>query len=315
MATGLGKATAQIEAEEKALNDANPALQEQREKLAEVERILGPVADGLGKTAGKVKELDEIQKTYNDSMKEFADGGSVYKTVLADLQSAQEDENSAAISAIDKRIKAIRDQKDISDEAKDAQIQGLEEQKAALQEFVATSEISLEQYNAGLQKQIDAAKEWSKNYVQIYREFGTQVATILASMGEEGRIIAAKMTADLEGEGKKTAELLPQLYGQAAVGAPTQLFTGLEPVSPQTRKQVQDVAKAVTDALSPLPGWTGDTARLITQYLATQLDPAIPKTGEQAEATAEALRSKLQHLPGWTRDTADALVQPARRRP
>jgi TP901 family phage tail tape measure protein len=308
VAEGFRKATSEVEAEEEALRAANPQLDEQRAKLAEVERILGPVADGLGKTAGKVKELDEIQKTYNDSMKEFADGGSVYKSVLSELQDAQQSENDAAIKGIDQRIAAIRSQKDLSEEAKDSQIAGLEEQKAALQDFTASAEISLSAYNEGLQKQIDAAKEWSANYVQIYREFGPQVATILASMGEEGRIIAAKMTEDITGEGKKTAELLPQLYGQAAIGATTQLFDGLTPSAPNTRKQVQDVSNAVTEVLSPLPGWTGDMARTLTNYLATQLDPAIPKTGQQARDTSEAFKASISLLPGWTRETADALV-------
>jgi TP901 family phage tail tape measure protein len=308
VAQGFAKATAEVEAEEAALRQANPQLDEQREKLKQVEAILGPVADGLGKNTKALGELDEIQKSYNDSMKEFADGASVYKSVLSELQDAQKTENEAALDAIDRRIKAIRDQKDLSEEAKDSQIAGLEEQKSALQDFTASAEVSLSAYNDGLQKQIDAAKEWSANYVAIYREFGPQVATILASMGEEGRIIAAKMTEDITGEGKKTAELLPQLYGQAAVGATQNLFAGLAPSPAQTRQQAEAVATAIKDHLAPLPGWTGEQATALTNFLKTNLAPMTPETAQRAEETAEAMRTRLATLPGWTRERADEVV-------
>ncbi|MCA1571937.1 MAG: phage tail tape measure protein [Chloroflexi bacterium] len=344
---------------EKAVNDeaaamaaANPQIEETKKRFAEVEQILGPVSDALGTNTKALEDLDDIQKAYNESVKGFADGASVYKDVLNQKQEAEQaahdsakkgwqDEKTSAedahgslkrqlaerIAQLQEKgeaekaasgkvseataaeIDSLRDRSAAEDRAYGALKDSLEKSGKSWEEFKTSTEITLSEYNAGLERQIAAVEEWTKNYTAIFQRFGPQVATILATMGEEGRIIAAKMTADLEGEGVKTAELLPRLYGQAGVGATTDLFAGLAPSPAQTRKQVEEVSRAVTETLSPLPGWTGETAKAVTDFLRMQLDPAIPNTGAQAEATVEALRSRLAGLPGWTSDTAGRLVE------
>jgi len=283
VSTALEAARKQVDAKKEALGILNPTVDDTQAKMKQVEQILGPVGDALGSNAEEVKKLDDIQKAYNDSMKAFADGASVYKKVLDEKQEAERT-------------------------ARDTLDRTTADGKKAWEDFKVSTDITLGEYNAGLQNQITSAEEWSRNYVAIYQRFGPQVATILASMGREGQIIAAKMTADLEGEGKKTAELLPKLYGQAGVDATTGLFRGLGPSPANTATQGQAVRDEANRVLGPLPADALALAQTTTGNILAGLAPMIPNTTNQAAQTSAGAHLHFDPLPAWAAGIAQGMT-------
>lgn len=147
--------------------------------------------------------------------------------------------------------------------------------------FVGDVELSLAEYAAQLEEQIANQENWRANLVTISQRGGTEVAQILAEMGEDGANITAQMASATEEDFQRMAAALVREAQLGGEGAAAALNAEMQVMAEIGRRGASATA---TEIARQLQIGVDQVRRIAAQYginLASGINPLLEALGKK----------------------------------
>lgn len=165
--------------------------------------------------------------------------------------------------------------------------------KDSWKDYVSDVGVSLDEYADRLEEQVEQQEEWERNLVTVAGRAGTDVAQILAEMGEDGVELTADMANGTHAETSRMARLLRR----DAESAQEDVVAALAAAMEESEKVVTKGGKAVVDGMGNELGLgVKKVARIVDDYaaaLAAGLNPVILQVGGKTIVFRDAASARF----------------------
>lgn len=168
-----GRPVEELEDRFDAYQEAAAGVRIESDRASEGVARVGEAAQGA---APAVEELTDAQKALESALAGFSDPMQLYT--------------------------------DLVRESAEATAEATESSTDSWSDYADSAVVALDRLAERLEEDNRAAVEWQANLVTVAQKHGTEVAQILATMGEEGHRITAQMADDVSGDGARMAAAL-----------------------------------------------------------------------------------------------------------
>jgi TP901 family phage tail tape measure protein len=243
------------------------SAEEGAEKVAGATPIIGSALQAT------VQQTEEATKAIEDWRAELQTIGASFVEPLDTYKGLLDEKNQAEREAAEKTAASTKSSKD------------------SWEDYVEDVDVSLDELAARLEEENKAHDQWRSNLVRISSRGGKQVASILATMGEEGADLTAKMAKATDEDFNRMAKALVADAKRGGAGAAAALDTELNVMERVGKRGAKDTADVIAKQLGI---GVEDVARIAKKYgveLAVGINPVLGALG-RSKVDIERYRRK-----------------------